>query len=207
LGRIALALGGVLLLTSCLSGGSPPPVITSYALDYEPPAVAERPGVEAVMAVGLVGATDALASTDMLYRTGPSRTNSYNYGRWVSAAADMVGSALVSDMQRSGLFTGVFSHRNRMAERFLLFGTLDEFLEVDDEATATARAALTVALLDTRPPEGGRQNLLFQRRYQAHTALAEKSADGLAAALSQSMRRLSLMIITDVYRELRTYLE
>ncbi len=204
--RLVLLAGALLSLAGCLGTGKPLPVVTSYELDYAPPSHAERPSLDVAVRVELLGATQVLAGTDMVYQPGPYRRNSYNYARWVSPPPELVAALLVRDLQGSGLFRGVFSSRGGMAERFLVHGTVEQFLEVDQSDTGTARVALILALLDTRPPQGGRA-VLFQRRYRAEGTAEKQTAEGLAASMSGAVQQVSRAVVEDIYLALSSYVK
>jgi ABC-type uncharacterized transport system auxiliary subunit len=196
-----LLLGSLLTLGGCVGTGRPAPPLTSFDLDYPPPALPGKPPLDVSLTVQFVAGSQALASTDMWYQTAPYRRSSYNYDRWVSSPPDLLSVWLTRDLARSGLFKAAFTATSGMDARFLLQGTVEQFLEVDRGPSGVARVELLVALVDTRTPAGTRA-ILFQKGYSAEHAMPSQTGEGLAAGMSAAVSEVTKSIIADVYAAL-----
>ncbi len=194
----------LLALAGCVGTGKAAPAITSFDLDYPPPSFPEMARQDRVVTVQLTAATQSLAGTDMLYQTAPFSRNSYNYGRWVSPPADLVTTWLVRDLAHSGLVTAAFAATGGLDSRYLLEGTVEQFLEIDQGSAARARIELSAALVDLRSPNGDRA-ILFQKDYDREAPMGAQNGEALARGMSAAVAEVSRAIITDLYQALAAY--
>ncbi len=191
---LALALGA----GGCLGFNQRPAVmVEQYTLEYPPPQAAEA----AALPVGLMVERFSLAADysgqAMIYRPEDYRRQPYNYHRWRANPADLVTDYLARDLVGSGVFSGVFSHRQPAPARFRLQGGVREFLEVDGQGGPRAVVEIGVSLLDQDYPDLPRR-LVFQRVYRQEAAMAEASAPALAQGMSQAMSELSRRLCQDL---------
>jgi len=176
-------------------------VLTDYTLSYDPPAFAGLAPLAVQLNVEIQGANDLVNKTDVLYQQKPFSLNAYTYDRWAASPVTLVQTFLVRDLRSSGLFEGVFDYRGNLRARYLLTGTLEEFHEVDGGETGHGRLRITVSLLDLGE-RGGGQTLLFQRSYAARGPEGPQDAGGLAASMSEAMRKVSAGLVADVHAAL-----
>lgn len=198
-----LALCGLLLVLAlgaagCLGLGQRPAVmVEQYTLEYPPP----QPGGVAALPVGLLVERFSLAAEysgqAMIYRPEDFRRQAYQYHRWRANPADLVTDYLLRDLVSSGLFAGVFSHRQPSPARFRLQGGVREFLEVDGNGGPQAVVEVSLSLLDGDYPDLPRR-LVFQRVYRQTATMAEASAPALARGMSQAMAELSQRLRDDL---------
>ena len=87
--------------------------------------------------------------------------------------------------------------------RFLLEGSITEFLAVEQKDGRKAMLTIYVMLLDLNQRDSAKQ-VVFQKSYTHAAACKENSAEGLATGLSESMERLSGQIISDVYQAVKS---
>lgn len=191
---LALLLGAA----GCLGLSQRPAVmVEQYTLEYPPP----QPGGAASLPVGLLVERFSLAADysgqAMLYRPADFRRQAYQYHRWRANPADLVTDYLLRDLVSSGLFAGVFSHRQPSPVRFRLQGGVREFLEVDGDGGPQAVVEVSLSLLDNDYPDLPRR-LVFQRIYRQAAAMAETSAPALARGMSQAMAELSQRLRDDL---------
>jgi ABC-type uncharacterized transport system auxiliary subunit len=193
----------VLLVTisvfaGCIKRGSPTTSIERYAFEYPSPEFSGRARIEHAIKVERFSAAKAYNSLSMVFRPEPYKLDTYASNRWMIKPGDMVSDYLVRDLRDSGLFKAVFSFRDMEDARFIIEGSVDEFLEIDDGGKRTAAMTLSVTMLDVS--QAGLSNrLLFQKKYHATEPLPEKTPTGLAQAMSNAMGKLSANIINDIH--------
>lgn len=191
-GMISLAL----LLASC---GKPPVAVYKHLLEYASPESAMRPQVPEGLRVDLFSVAQAFNSPAMVYRPTSYQSGTYHYHRWFVNPGQLVTDFLLRDLRHSGLFKATFGYDRPVKTRFQLQGAVEEFQEVDAGDAWTAVLALNIILLDTTQEEIT-QKVLFQKNYRAAEPLIEKTPQGLAAAMSRALQKLSDTIISDVYQ-------
>lgn len=134
----------------------------------------------------------------MVFRPEPFKLDTYASNHWMVNPGDMVSDFLLRDLRGSGLFRAVFSFRDLEDARYSLEGSVDEFLEVDEDGKRHAVMACTVTLVDLFHTEASAR-LLFQKRYQAAEPLQKETPAGLAQAMSTGMEKVSTRIINDIH--------
>jgi cholesterol transport system auxiliary component len=197
----------MLLVTIPLFAGcfkrSAPTSIERYAFEYTSPEFSGRDRIEHAIKIERFSAAKAFNTLSMVFRPEPFKLDTYASNRWMIKPGDMVSDYLVRDFRNSGLFKAVFSFRDMEDAHFILEGSVDEFLEIDDGGKRTAAMTLSVTVLDVSRA-GLTNRLLFQKKYYAAEPLPEKSPTGLAQAMSNGMKKLSTMIINDLYLAAQT---
>jgi len=197
---LAVLLLAMSWLPACL-GGSPPPLVLKWTLEYPPPHLEGARTLPVVMRVERFSATAALGGQEMIYRPASNQRQSYPYQQWWAAPSDLVGDLLLRDLQASGLFEGVLAYDQQGRPRYRLEGGVREFLEVDDPQGWRARLWVNLALVDSADPHlPGR--ILLQKDYRLEEPIADKGAAGLAAAMSRATRRFSRRALADIYQAL-----
>jgi len=165
-------------------------------LDYTPPSFEGHERLDAVIRVDGFSVSDDFDTTAMVYRTG-YETREYNYGRWRANPADIVTGHLLNDLASSSLFEAVLPYSSTRAARFVLDGRVERFYESDDgQAKAVLRVSVT---LSDNGKDGAASRVLFQKVYEEEKPIADKTPEGLAAAMSDVMEAVSGRIISDVY--------
>jgi ABC-type uncharacterized transport system auxiliary subunit len=198
--RLLAFLGGVLSLALVLAGcGKPPVTVYKHLLEYPSPETPRRAQVPTGIKVELFSVAQAYNSPAMVYRPASHQSEAYRYHRWRVNPGQMVTDFLLRDLRHAGLFKAVFSYDNTGKTRFQLEGAVEEFQEVNAGDNWTAVLAVNVTLLDTTKEEIT-QRVLFQKNYRCAEAIINRTPQGLAAAMSQAMQKLSASIISDVYQ-------
>ena len=139
----------------------------------------------------------------MVFRPEPYKLDTYASNRWMVNPGDMVSDYLLRDLRNSGLFKAAFSYRNLEHARYVLEGSVDDFLEIDVADKRTAALTISITLLDLSH-SGATNRLLFQKQYQTSEPLPERTPTGLAQAMSSGMEKLSSMIIRDIHQAVST---
>lgn len=186
---------------ACLGGSSPPPEV--YAPEYTSPSFPGRQPVADLVRVNRFAPVEALAVTTMIVRTGPTKRDSYPSAWWTVHPGFLVTDNLIRDMRKSGLFHGVFSYRDDTDVRYVLSGTVEEFLEDDSEGSAAALIVVNASLQDQAGRKDASKGVVFQKAYRERESLPAKSPQAFATAIGAAMERLSRTIQNDVYEAIR----
>ncbi|MBN1103452.1 MAG: membrane integrity-associated transporter subunit PqiC [Deltaproteobacteria bacterium] len=196
-----LLLGLILFLASCTSMRQPSPRIDYYTLEYAPPLAGERKPVHRVIKVARFSAAPLYSTAQIIYRDRPFKREAYTYHRWRSTPADLVTYFLSRDLKQSGLFKAVLPHDSGQSSDFIIDGSVDEFLEWDQEDSWEAALTFSVTLMAANEPDISRR-VLFQKTYQGRSPCRQKNPRALAEAMSEAMAGLSAKVIADVYEAL-----
>jgi len=165
-------------------------VVQQYLLDYSPPALAGLAKANDVLRVESFSTAQAFAGTAMLYRKSPLELSSYSRDRWRVMPCDMVTDFLLRDLRNSGTFTAVLAYEDPGGGRYVVTGTVVEFLEVDGSDGPRARLSVDTTLLDTTQREIT-ERFVFQKTYTVEEPMKEKSARALAESMSGAMKKFS----------------
>jgi len=197
--RILFLLSAILFVTGC--GGRSTYVVQQYLLDYSPPALAGLAKANDVLRVESFSTAQAFAGTAMLYRKSPLELSSYSRDRWRVMPCDMVTDFLLRDLRNSGTFTAVLAYEDPGGGRYVVTGTVVEFLEVDGSDGPRARLSVDTTLLDTTQREITKR-FVFQKTYTVEEPMKEKSARALAESMSGAMKKFSGELMADIHREI-----
>ncbi len=187
----------VLSLTGCLPGTKPPLQIDLYTLEYTVSALDGISPVHETIRIDRFSIAQSYNSTAMIYRPAPYKLGVYNGHKWRVNPADLVTDHLLRDIRTSGMFRGVFSYRDPEKTRFVVEGSVEEFLEVDNGNTGKALLGVTITLLDTREKEVTKR-LIFQRKYRVEETMKEQNPGALAQGMSNAMASISGRILKDL---------
>jgi ABC-type uncharacterized transport system auxiliary subunit len=192
----------ILFMASCM-GGQPPIRTQYYMLDYTPPVLKDTVRLDESLKVERFSVDQLFNSNSMMSRIGPLGLDKFPHGRWAANPGDMVADYLIRDFRNIGLFRGIFSYRDSDMARFLLEGSITEFLSVQQQDDRKALLTIYVTLLDLNQADGTKK-VVFQKSYSHAAPCKENTAEGLALGLSESMQRLSGQIIDDVYNAVKS---
>jgi uncharacterized lipoprotein YmbA len=196
--RIWFLLLAMLFIVGC-GGGKSTYVVQQYLLDYSPPALAGLTKTNEVLRVEPFSTAQAFTGTAMFYRPSPFELSSYNRERWRVIPGDMVTDFLLRDLRNAGTFTAVLAYEDPGEGRFVVTGTVAEFLEVDGRDGPRARLSVDATLLDTTQREITKR-VVFQKTYTVEEAMKDKSAGALAESMSGAMKKFSGELIADIHR-------
>jgi ABC-type uncharacterized transport system auxiliary subunit len=195
--RIGLLLLAILFVTGC--GGKSTYVVQQYLLDYSPPAPAGLAKANEVIRVEPFSTAQAFAGTAMFYRPSSFELSSYSRERWRVIPGDMVTDFLLRDLRNAGMFTAVLAYEDPGEGRYVVTGTVAEFLEVDGSGGPRARLSVDATLLDTTEREITKR-VVFQKTYTVEEAMKDKSARSLAESMSGAMKKFSGELMADIHR-------
>jgi ABC-type uncharacterized transport system auxiliary subunit len=184
------------LLSGCVPGGKPPYTVQLYTLEYSSPSpFAFR--LDEVVRIDRFSVAQSNNTSAMLFRPQPHKVASYNYHRWHMNPGDMVTEHLLGDFRNANLFHAVLSYRDQEDSRFVVSGTVEEFLQASTVDGWQAVLSVQVTLLDTNNP-GSHERILFQKRYRNAEPLTKESPEEFAGGMSRAMSKVSAAILNDV---------
>jgi ABC-type uncharacterized transport system auxiliary subunit len=197
----------LLPFSACLDLKQPSMKITYYTLDYAYNPIPGLNRLPQVIEVSRFSVAPLYHSDRMIYQDQSYTCDSYVYHRWRVYPGDMVTHLLTRDFQLSGLFTAVLSHDNHWSGTHVLEGSVEEFIEIDEEKGWEALLSLSIMLIREKEqgPQAVLQNtspIVFQKRYHSRSPCERKHPRALAEAMSRNMSRISQGIIKDVYQYL-----
>lgn len=190
-----LVAGIMLTLAAC--GGSPPPYVYRYVLNYPAPAPAPGPPIEAALKVERLGSLPLINNQKMLQVIGQREIAAMPEHKWQNYPADMVSSLLTRDLRSSGRLAAVFGPDSSQLPRFRLDGGVVQFVEQEEKGGAKAEIRLDLTLLDYRYHQVLKQ-VMFQKSYAASAPVKGKGGEALAAAMSRAMAEVSPKVCADV---------
>jgi len=189
--------------TGCIKRNSPSTIVERYNFEYPSPEFSELAPSDQTIKIERFSVARAFNSQSMVFRPEPYKLDTYASNRWMVNPGDMVSDSLLRDLRNSGLFKAAFSFRDLEDARYVIEGSVDEFLEIDDASKRTAAITLSISLLDASRT-GLSNRLLFQKKYQTSEPLPEPTPSGLAQAMSSGMAKLSALIIRDILQAVQT---
>jgi ABC-type uncharacterized transport system auxiliary subunit len=192
----------ILFMAGCM-GGQPPSRTQYYMLDYTPPSVKDTARLDESLKVERFSVAQFYNTNSMIFRTGSLGLDKFPYDRWGANPGYMVADYLIRDFRQSGLFRGIFSYQDTDMIRFLLEGSITEFLAVEQKDGRKAILTISVTLLDLNQTDSTKR-VVFQKSYSHAAPCKENSAEGLATGLSESLERLSGQIISDVHQAVKS---
>lgn len=201
---LPLICAGVLLLfllvlsSSCATHQINEPPTYHYTLDYEPPVFPDMPALATTLRVTPFESAPEFDTDRIIYKTGKYTLASYHYRAWMAKPSDQVQYFLERDLQRSGLLLAVLSDSSRFRPAYLLSGSVEKFLEVDEGDHWDAELALDI-ILQRMPQAKGMAKVLGQRHYSMRKTCAAKKPRAVAEAMSLAMAELSKQIQQDLY--------
>ena len=193
----------VSFFTGCLKRDKPSTFAERYTFEYPSPGFSELAPIHEAIKIERFSVARAFNTKSMVFRPEPYKLDTYASNRWMINPGDMVSDYLLRDLRNSGLFKAAFSYRNLEDARYVLEGSVDDFLEIDAADKHTAALTISITLLDLSR-SGAPDRVLFQKQYQTSEPLPKRTSAGLAQAMSAGMEKLSSMIIRDIHQAVST---
>ena len=196
-----LILAAIFAIMGCIGHQAPKKPVTFYQLEYasQAPHFAEAP-LPFVIRVEPFQPTELYGSQRIVYKEKQYITSQYNYHQWITPPDRMVPEFLARDLRQADIVQAVFLNGGEAATHRLV-GSLTAFYENDQEAQWEAVAGISIALIKT-----GKSNITdqicFQKTYEASEISRENTPDGFVEAMSQAVRKISEVMISDIYNEL-----
>jgi ABC-type uncharacterized transport system auxiliary subunit len=171
----------VLCIAAC-TGKTPD---TRFYQLASPGQIASRNGAGIELAIEPLDTDPAYDDERIVYRLTPYRLDYYNYHRWSSAPGTLIADFLERSFEASGRFRTVTRDTN--AAPVTLGGRVVAIEEVDKTKTAwIGRVVIELRLTDTATG-----NVLWTEQYEELEPVTQQTPEGLAAALSLALRRIS----------------
>lgn len=183
-------------LAGCGGFKSPAPVVEQYRITYAPGA-AQREPLPVAVHVALFDVVDIYNRAAIVYRDGPYEMGTYSAFRWMTTPPRMVTDLLARDFAASGAYEVVARQAVPLIADYELGGIVERMEEV--LVRGGCEAHLEVRVLLTRTATGAPTGSLFQRAYAESERCETRDAEGLAAAMSEAMARISAQVQQDVY--------
>ena len=191
----------ICFLFGCISFSKPVKPISYYTLEYDSPTIKGRRILPFAVFVERFQVTPLYDSNKIIYRNNEYKREAYSYHKWRTNPGDMVSQLLARDFKETSLFKAVFTLDSRFPSSHILKGTVLEFYEKDGEDRWEGILTLSVALIrkDEADPL---KSVVFQKNYTIKEVCAKKNPQALAEAMSNALKKISVLIIRDIYKRL-----
>ena len=196
MGRFAnmiVLLAVLLTLSGCAGSKGSAVAFDYYTLEYEVPVTgnASMSGpLPVVLRLERFTAAPEYTTDRMIYRDSSNKRSEYYYHKWRAMPADLVTFFLKRDLANSGRFTGVLPPESGSGYTHVLDGTVEEFLEWDEDASWEAVITVNIILLDPFETDASKR-VLLQKRFTAREQCEARQPAFVARAMSKAMGQLS----------------
>lgn len=187
----------VIMLTGCIGGTGAPVMVKNYVLEYPPPRLDHRPSADATIRMERFTAAADYVSRDMVYRPRPYVRDAYRHHRWLIPPADMITGLVLRDLRQSGLFGTVFSPEEAGTARYIVEGSIEAFLEINEGERSVASLAVRVTVTDISVQEP-RRKVLFQKLYRVSEPVAHQQPSELPRGMSLATASFSRQLLADL---------
>ncbi len=172
-----------------------------YTLEYPPPASEALNPLPLSLLIKRFRVDPLYDSTKIIYQEQKYKRTAYYYHKWRANPGDLTTYLLARDMRKSGLFKAIFTANPTIPATHIVEGTVDEFFEKDGVNAWEAVLTVGITLIEKDQADIS-QSILLHNTYSANAICIQKNPRSLAAAMSRAMRRVSEMIIKDLYDRL-----
>ena len=192
----------MLALLGALAGCSvlqPSAKVSYYQMDYPAPSMLPAtPPLNTVLGLRRFGIA-TLYDHDRLVQRGKylQTTQSY-YHRWAANPRMMLSDLLLRDLQATGNYQAVVLAPSTVAMDYEISGFVREIAQDDSGAKPSVKLALEISLL-RGAEQKGRSRIVFQKPYTAEIPCPDRSAAGVAKAMSAAFQDISAKIRQDLY--------
>jgi len=187
--------------TACSPLKQPSQRIDFYTPEYLPPKVGDLKPLSATLRVQRFTVAPLYNTNQMIYRDSSFRRDAYVYHKWRSNPGDLLTYFISRDLRESGLFRAVSPWETELRSRYVLEGSVDEFVEWETEEAWKALLTVSLALLVEGEPDITKK-VLFQKTFSSSKLCRQKNPVGFAEAMSEAMAEVSREIIKSVYDRL-----
>ena len=208
MGRFAnmiILLAVLLTLSGCAGIKGNTVTLDYYTLEYEVPTTgdASKSGpLPVVLRLERFTAAPEYATDRMIYRDSSNKRSEYYYHKWRAMPADLVTFFLKRDLANSGRFAGVLPPESGSGNTHVLDGTVEEFLEWDEDTLWEAVITVNVILLNPFEMDASKR-VLLQKRFMVREKCEAQEPAFVAQAMSRAMSQLSV----DIGSALQTVLQ
>jgi len=195
--KILLPCLAALCCGGCLLPRIPAPVIYYYTLEYDPPQPTSTTPLPAALMVQPFFTNSVYNSRQIVCRDAAYARDASVYHQWRSRPGDLVADMIRRDLQHAGLFQAVVGPGSTVHSRYVLEGTVDEFLASEQGGTREAVLGITITLLDVETSDTS-SAVLLQKSYQTRQICHHKGIPALVAAMSSALAEVSLRLGADI---------
>ncbi len=203
--RIFIVLFALIILVfpgGCLNLNQSHQKIEYYMMEYESPHITGLKPLPVAIKLERFGVTAAYDTKQIIYRDKIYARNAYVYHKWQSRPGPLLDHFLVRDFRQSGLFKAVFPHYTNVPATYILSGSVDDFLEWDNENGREAVLALTVTLQDKKITDVNKR-ILLHKSFSTRQVCTDRNPQALTQAMSRAMAEISEKIIIEVITALK----
>ncbi len=186
---------------ACATLKQPSQKIDFYTLEYSPSKAVGLKPLSATLQVKRFAVSPLYNTSQMIYRDKSFRRDAYAYHRWRSNPGDLVSYFIGRDLRESGLFKAVSVGESGLAARYILEGSVEDFVEWEAQEAWKAVLTVSVTLLAEREPDIS-ERVLFQETFRASKPCRQKNPAGFAEAMSEALAEVSREMIKSVYDRL-----
>ena len=187
LARVMIGLACVAILSSC--GATRPSQF--YRLEIPSDAPAAGSAYPVTLLIGRLTTPHLYRDTRVVYRTGTTQMNTYEYHRWVEPPTDMLEAILTRLLRVSGKYTSVQSQGSNARGDYIVRGRLHQFEEVDEGSSVSTRVAFEFELYNQ---ETG--TVEWTHYYSGDEPVTGKEVPAVVDALSRNAQRGLSEVVT-----------
>lgn len=201
---LSLLASVVIILQGCGTFQEPPRQVNLYTLAYPSPD-AGAPGkvIPARLSVRPFLASAPYRTDSMVYAENKYHRSTYVYHKWLTKPAEIVGDLILRDIRAAQLVEAAF-YDGIQNPTHIMKCTLEEFYEDDSREPWEAVLGLNLILIKNDPAASG-SRIVLQKTYRVRKKLEQKSALGLAKAISRAVQEVSTRIVKDIRTGLGTF--
>jgi len=190
------------VFTGCSAGLKSSYPVRQYALEYSSPVFNGKKPLNKTIKLERLSIDRKFSGTAMVYRSQPSMYGDDAQFRWYVRPSNMISDLLLRDFRNSGLFKGVFSYQEQVDSDYNLYGTVEEFYELEGKAKNSAVIGIRITLIENKPKEIASRTV-YQKSYRAIRPMQHKNAESLSLSASEAMQNLVRDIILDSYETIK----
>jgi ABC-type uncharacterized transport system auxiliary subunit len=193
---ISLTIAGALLCAGCAATTAK---VHFYTIQpAAPPANLYVPDGLTLL-VADVATPPALQDGRIRYRIGSNETGAYEYHRWVERPGTMVHLSLIRALKNSGKYQRVLPAGSAVNGDYLLRSRLNEFGEVDNNASIQTRISLQVELVDRKT-----NHTVWDRVVEHEEPVTSKDVPNVVQSLDRNLQHVVSDTTTEIDRFLAT---
>jgi ABC-type uncharacterized transport system auxiliary subunit len=170
-----------------------------YVLSVPTPVSAKEPpkAILGPVAVRDFTAPSFLRSGPIAYRPSPEQLEFYNYHRWAEDPRRVVTTAVIRELQASGMFQSVDQFDGHGSPECLVTGTIDHLEEVDQGNNVSIEIGLSARLIDIRTGK-----VLWQDTSSKTAKVDQRSVPGIVTEMSRDLGDVVQRLISSMQERL-----
>lgn len=190
------------LLFSCASLNRVQHEKRYYTLEYPSPHFSDLEPLPLVIKLEPLNTAPIYHTSRILYRDQSYNIKSYAFHQWRANPGNLVQHFLLRDLRASGLYKAILPYSSRSPTSYVLEGSLDEFLEWDEDTVWKAVLSLSMTLIKSGEKDV-RKRIVMQKDYRVLEPCRRKNPQAVAESMSLAMSRVSEQISRDIHASLK----